>query len=90
MGIVEDRGKEPRLFFCRDRVGAGIDVLIENNGVLESVEIKRSTNPAAGSVKAFRKIAVPGFPLARGAVVFPTENSLPLADAATFVPAGAI
>lgn len=83
-------GKEPRLFFYRDRVGAEIDVLIERNGVLEPVEIKRNTNPSVSDIKAFKKVAGLGFPLGTGAVVCPTENSLPLTSDVMVVPTGAI
>ena len=83
-------GKEPRLYFYRDRVGAGIDVLIERNGILEPVEIKRNTNPVPSDVKAFGKVAALGFPLGRGAVVCPTESALPLTETVTVIPAGAL
>lgn len=83
-------GKEPRLYFYRDRVGAEIDVLIERNGILEPVEIKRNTNPVPADVKAFGKVAALGFPLGRGAVVCPTESALPLTETITVIPAGAL
>ena len=83
-------GKEPRLYFYRDRVGVEIDILIERNGVLEPVEVKRNTNPGLSDIKSFKKVAGLGFPMSRGAVVCPTELPLPLTSDVSVIPAAAI
>lgn len=83
-------GKEPRLFFYRDKVGMEIDVLIERNGILEPVEIKKNTNPSPSDAKAFKKVAALGISLGAGAVVCPAESALPLVNGVTVVPVGAL
>lgn len=85
-----NRGREPRMFFYRDRIGSEIDILIESNGRLMPVEVKKNTNPGLADIKAFKKVAGMGIPLGRGAVVCPCENSLPLTDDVSVIPAGAI
>lgn len=85
-----NRGKEPRLYFYRDRLGTEIDVLVESNGVLMPIEIKKNTNPGVSDVKAFKKVSGLGIPLGRGAVICPCENALPLTDGVVTVPVGAI
>ena len=83
-------GRTPRIFFYRDRMGVEIDLLIEANGVLEPIEVKRNTNPTPSDVKAFGKVAGLGFELGRGAVVCPAERALPLMDGVVVFPAGAL
>lgn len=83
-------GKEPRIYFYRDRVGTEIDLLIEIDGRLEPVEVKRNTNPVPADVKAFKKVEELGIHLSHGAVVCPSETALPLTDVVSIVPAGAI
>ena len=85
-----NRGREPRLYFYRDRVGTEIDFLIEQNGVLEPVEVKRATNPGIGDIKAFAKVSSLGIPLGKGAVVCPTAYAMPLSEDVMVIPVGAL
>lgn len=85
-----NRGREPRICFYRDRVGTEINILIESNGRLMPVEVKKNTNPDVSDIKAFRKVAALGLPLASGAVVCPCESALPLTDGVSIIPAGAL
>jgi predicted AAA+ superfamily ATPase len=83
-------GRTPRLYFYRDKVGAEIDLLIEHDGILDPIEVKRSTNPMPSDIKAFRKIESLGFKLGHGAVICPTEKALPLVDGVVVFPVGAV
>ena len=83
-------GKVPRIWFYRDRLGVEIDVLLERNGILEPVEIKKNTNPVPSDVKAFEKVKSMGLPIGKGAVVCPAETAMPLTDCVKIIPAGAI
>ena len=85
-----NRGREPRLYFYRDKVGAEIDVVIERNGVLEPVEIKKNTNPSPYDVKAFAKVSALGLPLGKGAVICPATSAMPLTGDVSVIPAGSI
>lgn len=46
-------GIEPPIYFYRDKDKKEIDVIIENNGVLYPVEIKKSTNPKKSDASSF-------------------------------------
>ena len=83
-------GRTPRLYFYRDKVGAEIDLLIEHDGILDPIEVKRSTNPMPSDIKAFRKIESLGFKLGYGAVICPVEKALPLVDGVVVFPVGAV
>lgn len=83
-------GRTPRLYFYRDKVGAEIDLLIEHDGILDPIEVKRSTNPMPSDIKAFRKIESLGFKLGHGAVICPVEKALPLVDGVVVFPVGAV
>jgi predicted AAA+ superfamily ATPase len=41
------------LYFYRDRDGVEIDLLIENNGVLHPIEIKKHADPTVADIKQF-------------------------------------
>lgn len=83
-------GLEPRMYFYRDKIGTEIDILLERNGFLEPVEIKKNTNPCPADVKAFDKVRALGIPLAEGAVVCPSEMAIPLTESVRIIPVGAI
>lgn len=83
-------GRDPRLYFYRDRLGVEIDLLLERNGILGPVEIKKNTNPSVMDIKAFDKVNAAGISLGNGAVVCPAEKAMPLTDSVKVIPAGAI
>lgn len=85
-----NRGREPRLYFYRDRVGVEIDVLLEHDGYVEPIEIKKNTNPGLGDVKAFKKVSDLGINLKHGMVVCPCERMLPLTETIRIIPVGAL
>ena len=47
-------GLEPPIYFYRDRDKKEIDIVIENNGTLYPVEIKKSTNPKKSDASSFQ------------------------------------
>ncbi len=47
-------GKEPPVFYYRDKDQKEIDLLIYENGVLSPVEIKKAASPGKAAVKNFR------------------------------------
>ena len=83
-------GKEPRLYFYRDRMGMEIDVLLERDGILAPVEIKKAATPGLSDIKAFAKVKALGLPLGNGAVVCPATAAVPLSDCVKIIPAGAL
>lgn len=46
-------GKEPPIFYYRDKDKKEIDLLLYQNGVLSPIEIKKSASPGKTSIKNF-------------------------------------
>ncbi|MDR0309278.1 MAG: ATP-binding protein [Candidatus Methanoplasma sp.] len=44
---------DPSLYYYRDKDGNEVDLLIEENGLLHPIEIKKSSDPSKGDIKAF-------------------------------------
>jgi predicted AAA+ superfamily ATPase len=79
---------KPPLFYYRDSDKNEIDLLIESGDTLHPVEIKATSDPTAGMIRAFRKIE--GIPLKKkgtGAVVCLAKECLPLTDDIWVMPA---
>ena len=50
-------GKEPPIFYYRDKDQKEIDLLIYQNGTLSSIEIKKSASPNKAAIKIFHVLA---------------------------------
>ena len=83
-------GLEPPLMFYRDKNGVEIDLLLERDGVLFPVEVKKSASPTLGDVKAFSSVRAQGVKLGRGAVLCLSPRAYPLSDAVQVVPIGSL
>lgn len=55
-------GKEPPVFYYRDKDQKEIDLLIYQNGVLSPIEIKKAASPGKGAIKNFHVLD----PVSRG------------------------
>lgn len=64
-----NNGIEPYLYFYRDKDVKEIDLLLEHDGVINPVEIKKTANPGSELVKVFSLIDKSGTPRSKGAVV---------------------
>jgi len=71
------RGKMPKLYFYRDRDGVEIDIVLDYNGMLYPLEIKRSSSISQDWIKSFSKIEQLGKRVS-GDVVCLTEQLLQL------------
>ncbi|MDR1870149.1 MAG: ATP-binding protein [Treponema sp.] len=60
----ENSGKEAALYFYRDKDSKEIDLLLESDGMLEPVEIKKTASPSKGMISSFAVLERP--PLRRG------------------------
>ena len=80
-------GRSPNIYYYRDNHGAEIDVLIEENGKLYPVEIKRTTTPNVGDIKNFKVIEdVLHAQRGPGAVVCNASTHLPLTADVNVIP----
>jgi len=82
--------REPRLWFYRDKAGAEIDLLVEHDGTLEALEIKKTASPKASDVRAFAKAAALGLPIGRGAVLCLAERAIPMNRDVAILPIGSL
>lgn len=62
-------GREPYLYYYRDKDAREIDVVLEHDGVLNPVEIKKTSNPGTEMVKAFEVLDKSSATRSKGAVV---------------------
>ncbi len=61
--------KEPYLYYYRDKDAREIDVILESDGQLHPIEIKKSASPNNGMIKAFSVLDKATVPRGTGAVV---------------------
>lgn len=62
-------GKEPYLYYYRDKDAKEIDVVLEHDGVLNPIEIKKTSNPGTELIKVFNLLDKSSMPRSRGAVI---------------------
>lgn len=62
-------GKEPYMFYYRDKDAKEIDVIIEHDGVINPIEIKKTSNPGTELIKQFRLLDNASTNRSYGAVV---------------------
>lgn len=73
--------------YYRDTNQKEIDVVIEENGVLHPIEIKKTTNPERKIVKAFEVLNVSSNELGKGLVICMTDRTFPIDENNYMVPA---
>lgn len=71
-------GKTPPVFYYRDKDRNEIDLILEADGVLHPVEIKKSAHPGKDAIAAFRLLANAGRNVGPGGVVCCASEYLPL------------
>lgn len=73
--------------YYRDTNQKEIDVVIEKNGVLHPIEIKKASNPERKIVKAFDVLNVSSNELGKGLVICMTDRTFPIDENNYMVPA---
>jgi predicted AAA+ superfamily ATPase len=79
-------GRQPNFSFYRDREKREIDLIVEENGLLHPVEIKKTSNPTQKDIKHFGILEKYGLPVGTGAVICLSQTSLPLTDKVNIIP----
>ena len=79
-------GTNPNVFFYRDRDMKEIDLVLEENGKLYPVEIKKKSNPDKADVKNFDVLKNTGREIGSGAVVCLCETHLPITENVSMLP----
>lgn len=62
-------GKEPFLYYYRDKDAKEIDIVLEHDGVLNPIEIKKTSNPRKELIKVFELLDGSSTPRSKGAVI---------------------
>lgn len=73
--------------YYRDTNQKEIDVVVEENGVLHPIEIKKASNPERKIVKAFDVLNVSSNELGKGLVICMTDRTFPIDENNYMVPA---
>lgn len=79
-------GKRSPIYFYRDKDKKEIDLIIEQNGKLHPVEIKKTAKPEKSLVKSFDVLPAPI--RAEGAVICLCDEDLPLTENVNSIPVG--
>ena len=62
-------GQEPYLYYYRDKDAKEIDVVLERDGVLNPIEIKKTANPGTELTKVFQLLDRASTPRGKGAII---------------------
>ena len=62
-------GKEPFMYYYRDKDAREIDIVLEHDGVLNPIEIKKTSNPGTELIKVFDLLDKSSTPRSKGAVI---------------------
>lgn len=79
-------GRTPSLWFYRDRDLREIDLLIEQDGTLYPIEIKKTATPTRNAARHFDSLGRLGCAAGPGAVLCLRETDLPLSSEVTAIP----
>ncbi len=77
-------GKEPFIYYYRDKDAKEIDIVLEHDGVLNPIEIQKSSNPGSQLTKAFNLLDRSSVPRSKGAVIC-MKPELSMIDRETFI-----
>ena len=62
-------GKDPFIYYYRDKDAREIDIILEQDGVLYPMEVKKSSNPGSEIIKVFSLLNKSGTLRSKGAVL---------------------
>lgn len=77
-------GKEPYMYYYRDKDAREIDIVLEHDGVLNPIEIKKTANPGSTLTKVFSLLDKASVPRGNGAIVC-MKQSVGVIDRENFI-----
>ncbi|MDR1199762.1 MAG: ATP-binding protein [Prevotellaceae bacterium] len=83
-------GKEPNIYFYRDGDQKEIDFLIEQDGMIFPIEVKKTATPTLKDAKNFAILQKLKKPIGKGVIVCLKNSPLPLSEKIMAVPIGII
>jgi hypothetical protein len=84
------RGRTPQLYYYRDRDGAEIDFLFEQDRAFYPIEVKKTATPRADLARPFKALTRLRRPVGEGAILCLCDNVAPLSENIDAVPVGII
>jgi len=82
------QGRTPRIYFYRDKDKREVDVIIEENGTLYPIEIKKTASIQNLNFKGFEILDKLGLPIGHGGVLCFTNALLPISKNVDAIPVG--
>ncbi len=82
------QAKRANIYFYRDKDKKEIDVILEENGTLYPIEIKKKSNPNKTDIKHFALLEKWGKPVGQGAVLCFSSTHLPITESVNMIPIG--
>ncbi len=83
-------GKEPYMYYYRDKDKREIDLILEEDGLLHPIEIKKSSNPSLSATKNFDVLKKAKAPFGMGAIICMKDRLSALDKDTLIVPAWCI
>ena len=80
--------KEPPIFFFRDHDKVEIDLIIEHDGMLYPIEIKKTASPSKDSIKNFSALNKLAQPIGHGGIICLAEHHRPISSSVDIIPVG--
>ncbi len=84
MKTYSNNAQDCLLYYYRDKSSNEIDLILESDGQLHPIEIKKSVNPPTQIMKAFRLLDKASLPRGTGAIICLRE-SLSAIDSSTYI-----
>lgn len=84
------QGRQAPFYYYRDKDQREIDLLIEGDGVLFPVEIKKTASPSRDALRGMAALDRLGVACGPGAVICMAAQMLPLGRGMTAVPVGCL
>ncbi|MFA7657889.1 MAG: ATP-binding protein [Candidatus Gastranaerophilaceae bacterium] len=81
-----NNGKEPNIYFYRDKDQKEIDFVFETNGKLYPVEVKKTATPSLANIKSFSVLESLKKPIGEGAVICLYKDLFPLNRNVNIIP----
>ena len=67
-------GQEPYMYYYRDKDAREIDIVLEHDGILNPLEIKKTSNPGSELTKVFALLDKASVPRGKGAIICMKET----------------
>lgn len=81
-----NEGRRPPLYYYRDSDQKEIDLVIEENGKLQPIEIKKSANPKKNAGRHFSILEKTGKEVLLGSVICMSDDLMPITESSWAVP----